>query len=102
MLIVNTMKKFLVLIFIIPFCFLLSAQDIDKHSITGSWMGKISVGAASLRVVFNLLLVEKDSLVATLDSPDQGAKNIKIGPVSFDGKAITIKAPCCLANTMEL
>ncbi|MCX6328821.1 MAG: hypothetical protein NTZ85_04785, partial [Bacteroidia bacterium] len=86
------MKKFFAFFFIIPFCHLLTAQNIDKHAIVGSWIGKISTGAVSLRVVFNLSLVEKDSLTATLDSPDQGAKNIKIGPVTLDGNDIKISA----------
>lgn len=77
----------------------LQSQDIaDKHSVAGSWFGRLNAGAISLRIVFNLSLVEKDSLVATLDSPDQGAKNIKIGPVVLNGKEIQIKAPLLLAE----
>lgn len=51
-----------------------------------------------MRVVFNLSVVEKDSLVATLDSPDQGAKNIKLGPVTFTGETIKISAGAMLAE----
>ena len=76
----------------------LSAQNIDKKSITGSWLGKISTGAIELRVIFNLSIIEKDSLVATLDSPDQGAKNIKLGPVTLTGKTINISAGALLAE----
>jgi len=76
----------------------MSQTPAEKKSVTGSWMGKINAGAVTLRVVFNLLLVDKDSLVATLDSPDQGAKNIKLGPVTFDGKAIKISAGALLAE----
>jgi alpha-beta hydrolase superfamily lysophospholipase len=70
-----------------------SAQSIDKKSIAGSWLGKINAGAMDLRIVFNLILVGNDSLTATLDSPDQGAKGIKIGPVVIDGDKIKISAP---------
>lgn len=70
----------------------------DKQSVTGSWIGRITAGAVSLRLVFNLSLIEKDSLVATLDSPDQGAKNIKLGPVTFDGKIMKISAGALLAE----
>ena len=63
-----------------------TAQNIDKKSLTGSWLGKIAAGALELRIVFNLSVIEKDSLIATLDSPDQGAKNIKLGPVTFTGE----------------
>jgi len=76
-----------------------TAQNLpDNRSVTGSWLGRLNVTAVTLRIVFNLSVVEKDSLVATLDSPDQGAKNIKIGPVKFDGKNIKISAPLLLAE----
>jgi uncharacterized protein len=78
---------------------LAAAQTLsDKESVTGSWLGRISVSAISVRIVFNLSIIEKDSLVATMDSPDQGAKNIKLGPVTFDGKAIKISAGAMLAE----
>ena len=73
-------------------------NNVIRQSITGSWMGKISTGAIDLRIVFNLSLVEKDSLVATLDSPDQGAKNIKLGPVTLSGENIKISAGALMAE----
>ncbi|TAL65278.1 MAG: alpha/beta fold hydrolase [Bacteroidetes bacterium] len=87
----------LVILFFIPH--ILSGQNpINKKSITGSWIGKISTGAIDLRVIFNLSLIEKDSLVATLDSPDQGAKGIKLGPVTLDGETLKISAGALLAE----
>jgi hypothetical protein len=75
------------------------AQDqINNKSVVGSWLGKLDVNSVTLRIIFNLSLIEKDSLTVTLDSPDQGAKNIKIGPVTLDGKDISIKAPLLLAE----
>ena len=77
----------------------LSGQNnIDKISVTGSWLGKMNTGAIQLRVVFNLSIVGKDSLVATLDSPDQGAKGIKLGPVTYVGGTIKISAGALLAE----
>ena len=83
---------------ILLFCFLVSVPAstqnvIEKKSVTGSWLGKINTGAIQLRVVFNLSLIDRDSLVATLDSPDQGAKNIKLGPVTLTGSTLRITAP---------
>ena len=95
------MKKVLALVVLLNSLLLsqsLSAQNIEKRSITGSWLGKIAAGAIELRVVFNLSVVEKDSLVATLDSPDQGAKNIKLGLVTFTGETIKISAGALLAE----
>lgn len=70
----------------------LSAQNVTKN-ITGSWLGKLSAGGMDLRVVFNLKLAGKDSLTFTLDSPDQGAKDIPGGQVSIDMKKLVLKAP---------
>jgi hypothetical protein len=66
---------------------LLTAQNTaNKNILPGSWLGKISTNGIDLRLVFNLKLNEKDSLIATLDSPDQGAKNIPLGAVIFEDK----------------
>lgn len=95
------MKKIFVLSYIV--CLLTlsqsaKSQDVDYKSITGSWIGKISTGAIDLRIVFNISLTGKDTLSATLDSPDQGAKNIKMGTVTFTGKTLRIVAPMMLAE----
>jgi uncharacterized protein len=45
-------------------------SDID-----GTWMGTLETGAVKLRVVFHLVNTE-DGLIATMDSPDQGAKGL--------------------------
>jgi uncharacterized protein len=89
--------------YIVLSAFLFSQQldaqnNIDYNSVTGSWLGKIPAGGISLRVIFNITMAGKDSLTVTLDSPDQGAKNIKIGPVSLNGNDITIKAPLLLGE----
>lgn len=82
------------LIFFISGNFSLTAQNNSINgTLTGSWMGKIKTGAIDLRVIFNLSLVERDSLTATLDSPDQGAKNIKLGQVTVTGENVKINAP---------
>jgi uncharacterized protein len=72
----------------------LSAQNTSaKNIVTGSWMGKLSADGMELRVGFNLSLAAKDSLVATLDSPDQNAKDIPCGLVTLDNKKLVILAP---------
>jgi uncharacterized protein len=72
----------------------LSAQNTTaKKNVTGSWLGSLSANGMELRVIFNLKLVEKDSLTATLDSPDQGAKDIPCGQVTLDKKKLVIQAP---------
>ncbi|MGB8489857.1 MAG: alpha/beta hydrolase [Bacteroidales bacterium] len=71
----------------------LFAQDkMDIHALAGAWMGKLNINSITLRIVFNLS-VGGDSLAATLDSPDQGARGIPMGKVEFDGSKIKIPAP---------
>ncbi len=77
----------------------LSAQNtVTKETVTGSWLGKINTGAISLRVVFHLSVTGNDSLIATLDSPDQGARNIKLGPVTLSGDSLKISAAVLMAQ----
>ena len=95
------MKKIFILSFYVCLIFLSQAansQKIDNKLITGSWIGKISTGAIDLRIIFNISIVGKDSLVATLDSPDQGAKNIKMGTVTYTGETLRIVAPMMMAE----
>ena len=91
------MKKILfvaLLLVLIMITYSLSAQSSsEKKNVTGSWLGKLSADGMELRVVFNLKLIEKDSLMATLDSPDQGAKDIGCGKVTLENKKLVIEAP---------
>ncbi len=49
------------------------------------WEGKLSVGAGlQLRLVFHILKDDAGKYTATMDSPDQGAKGIKIDSVAMD------------------
>jgi pimeloyl-ACP methyl ester carboxylesterase len=95
------MKKTAVLFGIILLIFSqqIVAQNTGGHAkAAGSWIGRIPAGGIQLRVIFNLSLAGSDSLTATLDSPDQGSRNIKIGPVTLEGKDISIKAPLLLGE----
>lgn len=91
------MKKILILslfTFIILTTGSLSAQNaVTKETIAGSWIGKLSADGMELRVVFNIKLIEKDSLAATLDSPDQGAKDIPCEKVTFDNQKLVVTSP---------
>ena len=70
------------------------AQVQSTTALLGSWSGKLNVGAVSLTLVLNL--EQKDGYVAvTLDSPDQGAKDIPAYKeyLSDDSISIHIDAP---------
>jgi uncharacterized protein len=77
----------------------IGAQNpINTQSIAGSWFGRLNLSGVTLRIVFNLSMAGNDSLAATLDSPDQGAKGIKIGPVKIENENIKISAPTLLGE----
>jgi fermentation-respiration switch protein FrsA (DUF1100 family) len=77
----------------------LSAQNkTTNHILPGSWLGKLSTNGIDLRLVFNFKINEKDSLTATMDSPDQGAKNIPLGRVILNGQKLTIQAPALMGE----
>jgi hypothetical protein len=87
-------KYFLIIAVLVMVTNALNAQDKVKNNILpGSWMGKLSADGMELRVVFNLKLVQKDSLTVTLDSPDQNAMDIPAGPVVVENQKVIIKAP---------
>jgi uncharacterized protein len=88
----------LLLSFILSAYTLSAQKSFDKSILPGSWMGKLSVNTVELRLVFNIKLTDKDSLVATMDSPDQGAKNIPLGRVIHKADQLTIQAPLMLGE----
>ncbi len=76
-----------------------SAQNqASQNILPGSWLGKISVNGIDLRLVFNIRMNDNDTLSATLDSPDQGVKNILLGQVLFRDNKLTIKAPALMGE----
>jgi hypothetical protein len=71
-----------------------SAQNATTNkTVVGSWLGNLSADGMELRVVFNLKLAGKDSLTFTLDSPDQGAKDIPGGKATLEKNKLVLLAP---------
>jgi hypothetical protein len=60
-------------------------SDID-----GAWMGTLEAGGSQLHVVFHIFNTE-DGLMATLDSPDQGAKGIPVSKVTRDDASLKME-----------
>lgn len=76
------MKKAAVTLFMAllsVFCF--------SQQITGRWNGLLKVQGTQLKLVFNISKTEK-GLAATMDSPDQGAKDIPVTTVSFEDSVL--------------
>jgi len=67
--------------------------QVNDTGITGIWLGKLAVGAVQLRIVFNVSVNEEGALTATMDSPDQGAKDVPMGKVTVRNDSLRIEAP---------
>lgn len=80
------MKK---LLLVIGICFISSIAFAQE--ITGAWLGKLNVGV-ELRVVFNIS-ASNDSLISTLDSPDQGAFGIPSSSTTYINGELNIAVP---------
>ena len=75
------------LISVLIFSTITNAQ---RNFLRGTWSGKLNLGATELRVVFNITR-EKGKFKATMDSPDQGAKDIPVDEIIIEGKNATFK-----------
>lgn len=58
------------------------------NPVVGTWLGRLSTGGATLRVVFNVTVDSAGALKATMDSPDQGANGLPVAGVSLTGDTV--------------
>ena len=68
----------------------LPAADKPTKGVEGFWEGTLKVGAIELRLIFTLERKPDGTLAGTLDSPDQGAKDIPIEEVTFQNGAVVV------------
>src|SRR5918994_1993846 len=61
--------------------------------IEGIWEGPLKVGPLELRLAFKIKKDKDGKLTATMDSIDQGAKDVPIAEVSFEGRKLTVADP---------
>jgi pimeloyl-ACP methyl ester carboxylesterase len=61
--------------------------------LAGLWEGPLKVGAVELRLGFAITAKPDGSLTATMDSIDQGAKDIPIDKVDLADKKLTLELP---------
>jgi uncharacterized protein len=66
------------------------ARPADKQ-LVGFWQGGLKVGAIELRLVVNVTAKPDDSLTATLDSLDQGAKGIPVDEITVKDKEVKLE-----------
>ena len=73
-----------------------SALMAQSQDITGAWYGKLNVQGQQLRLVFHI--EKSDSgFSATMDSPDQNARGIPVGSVTFENQELELKMPALMA-----
>ncbi len=60
------------------------ALPYNNEAIEGIWQGTLKVPGIELRIVFKISQEPEGILTATMDSPDQGAKDIPVDEVIFE------------------
>jgi len=72
----------------------LQAQQVQemKSILPGTWQGVLKAGAASLRIVFHVSQTG-ESFSASMDSPDQGVRGIRVASVKFIAPRVTFDVP---------
>lgn len=78
------MKKTVILFFVI-----LNSLSAISQDISGKWNGILNVQGTQLRLIFNISKTDK-GYVSTMDSPDQGAKDIPVTKTSFHNSELVI------------
>ena len=63
-----------------------------SQDVVGSWHGLLKVPGAELRIIFNVS-ANGDGYSTTMDSPDQGAKDIPIPTTTFEKSVLTLSIP---------
>ena len=69
-----------------------AAPSPGKEGIEGMWLGTLSFSGTNLRVVFHVSKNPEGKLSATMDSPDQGAKDIPVEKATFQNNHLRLDA----------
>ena len=86
------MKKIILISILIIF-----SNSIWSQDVTGTWNGELKVQGMQLRLIFHIFN-DNGNYTATMDSPDQGAKDIKMSKTSFDNGQLNIKFDAAQIN----
>jgi fermentation-respiration switch protein FrsA (DUF1100 family) len=81
----NQMRR--VIFFLLTF---FTSITINAQDITGQWNGLLKVQGMQLRLVFNVTKTD-DGYNSTMDSPDQGAKDIPVTITTFEDPNISFE-----------
>jgi len=70
----------------------LSISSLVAQDVTGAWGGTLDIQGTRLRVVFNVTQ-DPQGYSATMDSPDQGVKDIPVAKTTVDDSTIALEVP---------
>lgn len=91
------MKRFFLFLLMVAGASLLNTANAQCNRIAGEWNGALQVQGIKLRLVVHFVC-KGDTVTATFDSPDQGAKGIPFDKVTFTGDELVIDAPSLMAS----
>jgi uncharacterized protein len=64
----------------------------DPADITGNWLGTLSFSGVAVRLIVKITVDSSGKPVSTLDSPDQGAKDIPVEQTGFQNGHLSLTA----------
>jgi hypothetical protein len=71
----------------LPLPVAMAAQAPVARGIAGNWLGELAVQGLKLRLVLKISRTDS-TLVATLDSLDQGAKDLPVDEIALEGNVV--------------
>ena len=77
-------KSVVIIAALVTLQFSIVALSSGNEAIEGIWQGALKVSGMELRIVFKISQGPEGILTATMDSPDQGAKDIPVDEVIFE------------------
>jgi hypothetical protein len=83
--------RFGVLMFVTAFLFLgpITAFAQEAKTFVGDWTGAVSLPGTDIDIVCHFQLDTNGNLTGTIDSPGQGAYDLKLANITIEGKKIS-------------
>lgn len=91
--IVMFVGKILLNIFLTGSFLLMAGQVEQQTGIEGNWQGVLKVSGMELRIVFKISRDSTGAWIGTMDSPDQGARDIPVKEVVVKSDSLILKMP---------
>ncbi len=87
------MNRFFLLLFFNLSLFLPGTIFPQNNGLKGTWQGTLSLPGVSFRIVFHITQGDNGSYLSTMDSPDQGAKDIPVDKTTLTGNQLKLEMP---------